>query len=120
MMSAMCTPPASVAIRPDLLDNMTELVKGNDLMLLERLTPLVHRQSVMLDLEFVERIDAAGIAALISLYRCAHEAGNTFMVSNASPRVAEILSIVGLDRILLSQDAVRYSHCSPHFTKSAA
>jgi anti-anti-sigma factor len=120
MISAIFNSPATVAIRPYLLDNMTELVKGNDLILLERMTPLVHRQSVTLDLEIVERIDAAGIAVLISLYCRAHESGHTFTVSNLSPRVAEILSIVGLDRILLSQNAGHDSHYAPYLAKSAA
>jgi anti-anti-sigma regulatory factor len=60
---------------------------------------------VTLDLTHVERIDAAGIAALISLYWCADAAGNRFTVVNASAHVAEILALVGLDRILLSRNA---------------
>ena len=35
----------------------------------------------------------------------AHVAGNEFAIVNASHRVAEILELVGLDRILISQDA---------------
>ena len=45
---------------------LTELVRGHDQDLFARLAPVVRRQSLLLDLELVERIDAAGIAALIT------------------------------------------------------
>jgi anti-anti-sigma factor len=83
---------------------LTELVRGDEQRLVERMTPLVRRRCVSLDLSPVERIDAAGIAALITLYTNACQAGHTFAISNASPRVRELLTLVGLDRILLSQD----------------
>jgi anti-anti-sigma factor len=102
-----------------------ELVRGQEQAIVTRLTPLVRRQSLTLDLTHVERIDAAGIAALISLYGCAHAAGNDFRVANASARVAEILVLVGLDRVLVSQDAashdaVRSSQPEPCFAQPAA
>jgi anti-anti-sigma factor len=80
-----------------------EFVRGNDTFLLERFMPMVREQDIALDLRKVERIDAAGLAALIQLYCAAHDAGRTFTISNPSPRVAEILSLVGLDRLLLRQ-----------------
>ena len=92
---------------------LTELVRGQERRLLEKMMPLVRSQSVTLDLSPVERIDAAGIAALISLYCGARETGHIFTVCNASPRVAEILALVGLDRILLSQYAVQIPHSGP-------
>jgi anti-anti-sigma factor len=112
-----CKETANVAIEAS---NMTELVRGNEQRLMERITPLVCRQSISLDLSSVERIDAAGIAALISLYGSAREAGHRFTVTNASPRVAQILALVGLERILLSQNAVQSSHCGPRLYQSAA
>ena len=99
---------------------MTELVRGHDEELVRRVTPLVRQHHVSLDLREVERIDAAGIAALISLYGCARDAGHQFAVCNASPRVAEILSLVGLDRILLSHIAVESSHSDSCFERPAA
>jgi len=99
---------------------LTELVRGHDRRLLERMTPLVRRQSLTLDLHSVERIDAAGIAALILLYRSASEAGHCFSVSNPSPHVAEILAIVGLDRILVSHNAVHNSHSGLCLDRPAA
>jgi anti-anti-sigma regulatory factor len=68
----------------------------------------------------VDRIDAAGIAALISLYGCARDAGHGFMVANASTHVREILELVGLDRILLSQNAVQDCYVGPCLEMHAA
>jgi anti-anti-sigma factor len=82
---------------------LKELVRGYDRELVERMTPLVQKHSIALDLEMVERIDAAGIAALITLYGHARDAGHCFAVANPNTHVSEILSLVGLDRILLSQ-----------------
>ncbi|MGD0732587.1 MAG: STAS domain-containing protein [Terracidiphilus sp.] len=102
------------------ISGLTELVRGRDQRLLDRLTPLVRRQSLILDLHSVERIDAAGIAALITLYRAASETGHRFAVSCASQRVAEILSLVGLKHILLSQNAIICSHSGDSLRRSAA
>ncbi len=99
---------------------MTELVRGRDEDLMRRVTPLVRQNDVALDLRGVERIDAAGIAALISLYGEAQETGHRFTVSNASARVAEILALVGLDRILLSQNVVLESHAEHCLERPAA
>jgi anti-anti-sigma factor len=99
---------------------LTELVRGNEECLLARLSPLVRRESVTLDLGQVKRIDAAGIAALISLYGRACETGHCFSVTNPSPHVAEILALVGLDRILLSHNVVNESHSGPMFECTAA
>jgi anti-anti-sigma factor len=104
----------------EMRDGMTELVRGQDDKLLERLTPVVQVQSVTLDLGQVERIDAAGISALITLYRLANEAGHSFAVANASPRVEEILGLVGLERILASQDAEEAAGASLRLELSAA
>jgi anti-anti-sigma factor len=93
-------------------NGMTELVRGNDHSLVAQLEPLVRQQNVALDLRAVDRIDAAGIAALISLYGCAHEAGFEFRLCNVGGRVREILALVGLERILLSNtpaDAIQAS-----------
>jgi anti-anti-sigma factor len=97
-----------------------ELVRGQEQRLVDRLTPIVRRQNVTLDLRHVERIDAAGIASLISLYGAALSTGNEFAVVNASHRVAEILALVGLDRILLSHPAASETHAASCCERSAA
>ena len=102
------------------MTELTELVRGNELELLARLTPLVRSQSVILDLGQVQRIDAAGVAALISLHASAYEAGHCFTVVNTTPRVAEILSLVGLERILVSRNTVESSYPDSCLERSAA
>ena len=83
---------------------LTELVRGHEAALLERLLPLIRTRSVKLDLSPVQRIDAAGISALISLYCAATHAGFVFAVAHASPRVEEVLCLVGLEGILTGRD----------------
>ena len=97
-----------------------ELVRGQEGELLRRLKPLVCAQSVTLDLSHVERIDAAGIATLISLYGSARAAGNVFAITNPAPRVLEILRLVELDRILISHNAVQCPLDEARFSQSAA
>jgi anti-anti-sigma factor len=104
----------------EMRNGITELVRGQVDKLLERLTPLVRVQSVTLDLAQVERIDAAGITALITIFRLASEAGHCFAVSNASPRVEEILCLVGLGRILVSHQAEECAGARLHLELSAA
>lgn len=89
----------TVAIEARANGEMVELVKGQEATLLERLAPLVRNQSVTLDVRHVERIDAAGITALITLYCAARKANHEFTVSHATPRVEEILALVGVSRL---------------------
>jgi anti-anti-sigma factor len=90
-----------------------KLVRGQDAGLLERIGPLVLHRDVTLDLAAVERIDAAGISALIALYRGARESGHCFSVTNVPPRVAQILEIVGLRPLLMSHNAEQDSQYDP-------
>lgn len=99
---------------------LTELVWGREASLLTWLEPLVRRHNVTLDLRSVERIDAAGIATLVSLYASACQAGHRFTVTHPSPHVAEVLALVGLERILLSPHAVWKGHSSQRFECTAA
>lgn len=85
------------------LEKITELVRGDEQLLLDRLMPVVREQSISLDLRDVTRIDAAGLAALITLYSEACKAGHRLTVSRPSRHVREILDLVGLDRILIAQ-----------------
>jgi anti-anti-sigma factor len=87
-----------------------QLERGQTASLVERLQPLVLQHNVTLDLTHVDRIDAAGITALIALYQSARESGHCFCLTNASERVTHILSVVGLDHYLLSHNVVRNSH----------
>jgi len=100
--------------------HLTELVRGSEAGLVDEMTPMVRCGSVRLDLYRVERIDAAGVAALISLYRTACEAGNSFRISNPRPHVAEVLALVGVDRILLSHNARQVGQASSELAQTAA
>lgn len=89
-----------------------ELVRGREQTFLDRLAPVVKRENVSLDLGSVERIDAAGLAALITLYCDACKSGHSFTVKRPRRHVREILRVVGLDRILMARDecAMRLEH----------
>jgi len=80
----------------------SELVRGAETQLVEELLPRVRQESVALDLAGVERIDAAGIASLITLYCTAVESGTEFSVVSPSAHVLELLQIVGLESILVA------------------
>ena len=97
-----------------------EWVRGNDGELLPRLSPLVREQSLLLDFSQVRRIDAAGLAVLIALYREASAAGNSFAIVNPTPHVAEILSVVGLYRVLVASCEERRTEFVPSLARSAA
>ncbi len=99
---------------------ITELVRGTDMRLIERLTPLVRQKHIVLDLADVERIDAAGISALITLYCEACKAGQKFSVFNAAPRVHQILGLVGLDHILLTEGPDEETAEPPVLAQTAA
>jgi anti-anti-sigma factor len=90
-----------------------ELVRGNEDRLVALMAPVVREQGAVLDMAQVRRIDAAGIAALISIYGCARDAGHTFRVCNVTPHVAEILKLVGLDHILVTREEVWARHPEP-------
>jgi len=125
MTTAMCDPRATLMFQAAEPAELSEpmggqLVRGQDARLVERLGPMVRERSVMLDLAGVDRIDAAGITALLALYRGARESGHRFSLTNVSARVAQILAVVGLDRLLLSHNAVRSSHCGPQMRRPAA
>jgi anti-anti-sigma factor len=88
------------------VSGVRQLVRGREQEILEELQPLVERRSVRLDLGSIERIDAAGLAALVSLYCAARKAGHDFVVVNPPRHVARVLNIVGLDRVLVTNDSV--------------
>jgi anti-anti-sigma factor len=117
MISALCQPENELITAPD---HMTELVRGEEQCLLQRVAPVLREKDVILDLNRIERIDAAGIAALISLYSTARAHGRTFSIKCVSPRVAELLTLVRLDDILISHNAVFASQCEEHYERPAA
>jgi anti-anti-sigma regulatory factor len=101
------------------IDN-SELVRGEEQKFLEQLVPLVCAQSVTLDLRKVTRIDAAGLAALITLYCDACQAGHSFRIANPSQHVAELLALVRLDGLLVVGGANEISCPELQLQESAA
>jgi anti-anti-sigma factor len=99
---------------------MTELVRGEEQCLVQRVAPLLREKDVVLDLNQIERIDAAGIAALISLYSTARTHGHSFSIKCISPRVSEMLSLVHLSDVLVSHNAVFASQSEVAFERPAA
>jgi anti-anti-sigma factor len=79
-----------------------ELVRGTEAQVIRELLPRVRQESIALNLSGVKRIDAAGIAALITLYCSSVAAGRDFSVIAPSPHVLELLQIVGLESILVA------------------
>lgn len=100
-------------------EELTELVRGCDPQLMSDVEALVRWCDVTLDCGTIERIDAAGIATLISLYGRAREAGHTFNVCNVKAHVAEMLGLVGLDHILVTQDNAMAGGCGAHASRAA-
>lgn len=80
-----------------------DLVRGNETQIVDELLTRVQQESIALDLSNVERIDAAGIAALITLYCSAVQAGTDFSVAAPSAHVLELLRLVGLESILIAE-----------------
>jgi anti-anti-sigma factor len=98
----------------------TELVKGQEQKLLGQIKPIVLTQGVTLDLRKVTRIDAAGLATLITLYCEACKAGRRFRISNPSRHVAELLKLVRLDRLLVVGSVDDCIHSGLQLQESAA
>ena len=125
MTNAMCEPMSTLFMNtaePMELNERIEgqLVRGEEMNLLARMEPLVREHNVRLDLASVERIDAAGITALLVLYHSARESGHRFSVTNVPERVAKTLAVVGLDGFLVSHNAVRRSDRSARLQHPAA
>jgi anti-anti-sigma factor len=93
--------------------DICELVRGSEKRIVDLMTPVVRERNAVLDLGHVRRIDAAGIAALITIYGAARSAGNTFRVCNVTAHVAEILKLVRLDHILVADEEIQ----APPFTE---
>lgn len=80
------------------------LVRGTEDRVLDSLLPRARQESLTLDLSAVDRIDAAGIATLITIYCTAVQAGTRFSILDPSPRVLELLRLVGLESFLLPEN----------------
>ena len=55
---------------------------------------------VIVDLREVEFCDSSGLGLLVGAYKRATAAGGSLVLAGAGPRVADVLSVTGLDRVL--------------------
>jgi anti-anti-sigma factor len=70
--------------------------------------------SVVLDLERIEAIDAAGLGWIAGSYRSATEKGISFRLRNPTRRVQEVLWITKLAQVIpvsCDADEQRFVHC---------
>jgi len=82
------------------------LIRGCEEAFLAEMEARAMAEDLELDLGQVERIDAAGIGALVKLRGVALAAGRRLSITSASRRAAEILHLVGLDSAFQSRNAV--------------
>ena len=120
MTIATCNEPMMRSEKAVRTCGLSEIVRGTEGRLVEEMAPLVRRQDVLLDVSTVERMDAAGIAALISLYTIGRESGHKFNVMNVAPRVYELLALVGLELILVSHTANLTNEAGCRMSQNAA
>lgn len=88
-----------------LLSCPTELVRGKETEFLSAALPLAESSGLILDMSEVESLDAGGIGTLMILRQVAERGGHSLVLTDPSPRVAQILSLVGLDQILVCHPA---------------
>lgn len=97
-----------------------EIVFGQEQPLIDEVAHALHSSSVLLDLSNVARIDAAGISALLRLYRTAQNAGRKFFIVSPSRHVKEILALVGLEKLLSSRIAAKSPQSGPFCASALA
>lgn len=92
-----------------------KLIRGCESAFVDQLLPRARQQSLRLNLSAVSQIDAAGIAALIALYRACGESGHQLTVVQPSEHVHELLHLVGLEHLLVAENqtcATGYKHAA--------
>jgi anti-sigma B factor antagonist len=64
---------------------------------------------LVVDLSGVELLDATGLGVLVGTHRRAQLAGRRLVLRGAAPRVARLLSVTRLDRIIATEAATAVS-----------
>lgn len=77
------------------------LVRGNEQAFVCDTLAALERANVLVDMSAVNALDAAGIGVLVTLQTAATAAGKRLYLIKPSKRAAEVLSLVGLDSMLL-------------------
>jgi anti-anti-sigma factor len=82
-----------------------ELVRGKEDGFLSEALPFVEDAGLVVDMSQVTSLDAGGIGVILILRQVAEREGNLLVLTNPSPRVRQILRLVGLDAILVCNEA---------------
>lgn len=83
-----------------------KLIRGCESAFVDQLLPCARKVSLQLDLSAICQIDAAGIAALVALYRASSESGNRLTIVQPSQHVHELLHLLGLEHLLVAEDDI--------------
>lgn len=81
-----------------------KLIRGCESAFVDQLLPRAQKESLQLNLSAVSQMDAAGIAALVALYRASSESGHQLSVVQPSEHVHELLHLVGLEHLLITEN----------------
>jgi anti-anti-sigma factor len=81
-----------------------ELTQKSRKAFLERMKPIVRASSVSLDLTEAGEVDAAGLGALVSLNKRAHESGHRIRLVGVQPNLAQLLRDVMLQTLFEIED----------------
>ena len=76
------------------------IVRGEDLDLLQETIVAEPARHIILDLDHVEAVDAAGLGELVYLYHWSVQQGIEFAITNLNPRVRALMELTNLDTIL--------------------
>ena len=92
-----------------------ELAKLRDTVLCE-----LDKQTIVLDLDAVEAIDARGLGLLVFLHTCAHGLGTDLKLGARSERVEKVLRLTKLNSVLiLCSDRELEGYFAPRFVTTA-
>lgn len=110
-----CASVEELLFADELLVHCTEeaLVRGREQAMLAQLLPLVAANNVVLSLEQVQKIDAAGLGALVLLYGEARKVRRSFRLIKPSRIVKGLIRIVGLELVLSSHNVNQESQSGP-------
>lgn len=88
-----------------LLECPPRLIRGSEAELIATVLPVLQTSCVILDMSAVEVIDAGGVGSLMMLRQVAEQSGTTLSLINPTQHTREILTVLGLDSVLLCKDA---------------
>ena len=76
------------------------IVRGAEADHLQEAVTAEAARSIVLDLEQVEAVDAAGLGVLVYLYHWSLQSGAQLAIANVGPRVRALVELTNLDSVL--------------------